>query len=154
MLKYLRIGVTALSLTACVLLIALWVRSYFLAVSFQLRMPVVRAGAQSANGGLLMWIAVNEDEDESFWMPLKHKNVHDIDLYSAATFRTVPIFSNSNLSVPAVYAFGLQVPHWFMVILSVAIAFFPWMRWRFSLRTLLIATMLVAVGLGLVVISR
>jgi hypothetical protein len=30
MLKYLRIAVTALSLTACVLLIALWVRSYWL----------------------------------------------------------------------------------------------------------------------------
>ena len=29
MLKYLRIAVTALSLTACVLLIALWVRSYY-----------------------------------------------------------------------------------------------------------------------------
>jgi hypothetical protein len=29
MLKYLRIAVTALSLTACVLLVALWVRSYF-----------------------------------------------------------------------------------------------------------------------------
>ena len=29
MLKYLRIAVTALSLTACVLLIALWVRSYW-----------------------------------------------------------------------------------------------------------------------------
>ena len=28
MLKYLRIAVTALSLTACVLLIAMWVRSY------------------------------------------------------------------------------------------------------------------------------
>ena len=28
MLKYLRIAVTALSLTACVLLIALWLRSY------------------------------------------------------------------------------------------------------------------------------
>jgi hypothetical protein len=28
MLKYLRIAVTALSLTVCVLLIALWVRSY------------------------------------------------------------------------------------------------------------------------------
>jgi hypothetical protein len=29
MLKYLRIAVTALSLTACVLLVALWVRSYW-----------------------------------------------------------------------------------------------------------------------------
>jgi hypothetical protein len=29
MLKYVRIAVTALSLTACVLLVALWVRSYW-----------------------------------------------------------------------------------------------------------------------------
>jgi hypothetical protein len=89
MLHYLRIAVTALGLTACVLVSVLWVRSYFLADSFQLRMPVLRVGADSAKACPVMWIAVNEDEDRTFWMTLKHKHVHDIDLYSATTFRTV-----------------------------------------------------------------
>jgi hypothetical protein len=44
-------------------------------------------------------------------------------------------------------------PHWFPVLLSAAFAAAPWFRrtWKFSLRTLLIATTLVAVVLGLIV---
>ena len=45
----------------------------------------------------------------------------------------------------------LRLPHWFLILLFVAHAAFPWIRWRFSLRTLLIATTLVAVVLGLIV---
>jgi hypothetical protein len=45
------------------------------------------------------------------------------------------------------------VPVWFLALLSVALAALPWVYWskRFRLRTLLIATTLVAVGLGLIV---
>ena len=45
-------------------------------------------------------------------------------------------------------------PHWFLILITVALAAFPWLRqlsWRFSLRTLLIATTLVAVVLGIIV---
>ena len=48
----------------------------------------------------------------------------------------------------------LDVPFWFVVLISVAMAATPWARhlsWRFSLRTFLIAITLVAVVLGLVV---
>jgi hypothetical protein len=47
----------------------------------------------------------------------------------------------------------LQIPIWFLAGLSGVLAATPWIRWihRFSLRTLLIATTLVAVGLGLIV---
>ena len=51
----------------------------------------------------------------------------------------------------------LDIPYWFIVLLSTAIAAAPWLPWwpkRFSLRTLLIATTLVAVGLGLMVWLR
>jgi hypothetical protein len=45
------------------------------------------------------------------------------------------------------------VPYWFPIMLFATCAATPWMRWskRFSLRTLLIATTLVAVVLGLAV---
>ena len=36
-------------------------------------------------------------------------------------------------------------------MLSATLAVAPWLRWRFTLRTLLIATTLVAVVLGLIV---
>ena len=61
------------------------------------------------------------------------------------------IWSNS----PAYKSFG--VPHWFAVVILVAIATLP-LSYRFtfgfSLRTLLIATTLVAVALGLIVWLR
>jgi hypothetical protein len=48
-------------------------------------------------------------------------------------------------------AFRIRVPYWPLVSLSVVFAAIPWLRWRYSLRTLLIATTLVAIVLGLVV---
>ena len=48
----------------------------------------------------------------------------------------------------------LAIPHWFFLVVSFAFAIVPWVRqlkWRFSLRTLLIATTLVAVILGAIV---
>ncbi len=45
----------------------------------------------------------------------------------------------------------LCVPHWVLAIVPGSIAAVPWLPLRFSLRTLLIAMTLVAVGLGLVV---
>src|SRR5688572_24026902 len=58
MLKYLRIAVTALSLTACVLLIALWVRSY--RWSDRLDGPLPRAyvfQASTRRGGLDVFVS-------------------------------------------------------------------------------------------------
>jgi hypothetical protein len=51
-------------------------------------------------------------------------------------------------------ASGIMLPHWAVVVFFGSLAILPWMphvRWRFSLRTLLIATTLVAVVLGLAV---
>jgi hypothetical protein len=45
------------------------------------------------------------------------------------------------------------VPHWFLILVSAALAPLPWIRLprRFSVRTMLIATTLVAIVLGLIV---
>jgi hypothetical protein len=59
-------------------------------------------------------------------------------------------FAYSNALRITAYAF----PHWFVVLLFTTLAAAPWLFkicWRFSLRTLLIATTLVAVVLGLIV---
>jgi hypothetical protein len=44
-----------------------------------------------------------------------------------------------------------RFPHWFAILIAGAVAVATWIRWRFSIRTLLIATTLVAVVLGAVV---
>ena len=49
--------------------------------------------------------------------------------------------------------FVVTLPFWFAVLLFAGFAVAPWLPWRFSLRTLLIATTLVAVMLGLIVWS-
>jgi hypothetical protein len=48
------------------------------------------------------------------------------------------------------YASGLMVPHWFGVLIFAGLAWLPWLRCRFSLRTLRIATTLVGVVLRLI----
>jgi hypothetical protein len=47
--------------------------------------------------------------------------------------------------------FYISVPLWLLFFVTAAIGAIPWLRWRFSLRTLLIATTLLAVALGLVI---
>src|SRR6188472_4468387 len=42
------------------------------------------------------------------------------------------------------FSSGLAVPYWLVAALPIAIAAAPWRRWRFSLRTLLVAATLVA----------
>jgi hypothetical protein len=48
---------------------------------------------------------------------------------------------------------ALVAPHWLPALLSAALAVVPWFSrsWRFSLRTLLLATTAVAVALGLII---
>ena len=44
---------------------------------------------------------------------------------------------------------NISMPHWFVIVIASSLVVIPWIRWRFSLRTLLIATTLVAIVLGL-----
>jgi hypothetical protein len=43
------------------------------------------------------------------------------------------------------------VPHWLLLLFATTLAATPWIKWRFSLRTLLIATALVAVALAAII---
>jgi hypothetical protein len=47
---------------------------------------------------------------------------------------------------------GLCVPHWFLIIASgtlATVASAPWIRWRFSVKMLLITTAIISVVLGM-----
>ena len=59
--------------------------------------------------------------------------------------------STSGITGSTFTAIGL--PHWFALVVVALLATSPWLSYRFSLRTLLIATTLVAVVLGLIVWS-
>jgi hypothetical protein len=151
MLKYLRIAVTALSLTACVLLIALWVRSYwYVDKAWAQVTPYVTGYVQITPGQFSFFsvssiVALPPGDWEKLKFPVDEFFGEDNPLPST------PIFGKLSLSDGY-----LLIPAWLLVLLTASIAGAPWIRWsrRFSLRTLLIATALVAVGLAVVVISR
>jgi hypothetical protein len=51
------------------------------------------------------------------------------------------------------WSFFVAVPHWSIVLLSATLSALPWLQWRFSLRTLLIVTTVVALLLGVIVVA-
>src|SRR5215213_3399771 len=64
------------------------------------------------------------------------------------------LYDSRILGGVAAYKSGfLVVTYWFLISAAICVGIAPWLRWRFSLRTLLIATTLVAVVLGLIVWS-
>lgn len=48
--------------------------------------------------------------------------------------------------------YELMVPYWLLVLVSAAVGGCVWVRWRFSLRTFLIAMMLLAAGFGVMAV--
>src|SRR5687768_11764356 len=140
--RYLRIAVTMLSLTACVLLIALWVRSNWYLDEFWIPLPYSRAlGFISvANCGS---IGLQRREPDPSVYIIGYSSTDDWQS-EAGIFRGFSAVSESDV-------FYLNAPYWFLVMLF---AIVPWLPWRFSLRTLLIATTLVAVGLGVLISLR
>lgn len=49
---------------------------------------------------------------------------------------------------------GPTIPYWSLVLTAIVLSGVPWLRYRFSLRTLLIATTLIAIALGLFAYNR
>jgi hypothetical protein len=130
---------------ACVLLIVLWVRSYWSADTVYMNICGAAAfKTESVKGSLFLihnsngpwgissmsldeWIS-RQDELQKFAGSFRRRKTSG---------SAVPIFAT--------------IPHWFPVLLFAGFATAPWLSWRFSLRTLLIAMALVAVVLGLIV---
>jgi hypothetical protein len=141
MLKYLRIAVTALCLTACALLVALWVRSYWQSIDVDLPISSgAGVGLQITNGT----IAAQFGDSQQY--RLLGLLINDLEV----EFNSPPLLKLGDFRWGERY---VRAPFWFITLAVSTVACVPWIQWskRFSLRTLLIATTLVAVGLGLVV---
>ena len=140
MLKHLRIAVTALSLTACVLLIALWVRTYS-------SIEVIRGKAagypylMESSGGGARFVLYKVGKLSNTWSVESRENVKR----EGPTIGFDWMFNTKR--------FMLGSPYWFLILSGIGMAMVPWLPWfrRFSLRTLLLAMTLVAVGMGAVI---
>lgn len=96
-------------------------------------------GCFKGPGGGFMWYTET-------WDNFRQNPPHDVPDFSGIWGR----FFYINEQGPAVTG-----PDWFLIGVAIALSAAPWLRWsnRFSLRTLLITTTLVAVVLGLIVWS-
>ena len=160
-LRYLRIAFSTTYMIVAVLLCALWMRSHWRYE--QLGTQTARDGAavptvvESWRGRLwFVWPEHGVSATKWFYTskpPAIYFGVTDLSQVwrpkdtLGFTMRYPPELPFGGGS------FGVSVPHWFPVVVFIALAAAPWLRWskRFSLRTLLIAMTLVAVVLGLVV---
>ena len=71
------------------------------------------------------------------------------DLPGTTVKSTWPRFDrNPFVTAPGTNYYELILPYWMILLLTSAAAASPWLRWRFSLRTLLIALTLLALLLG------
>jgi hypothetical protein len=143
--RKLRIAFSATCLIACVLLIALWVRSYWIGDNIRLPASEARVNVYSVRGTFSTSV---------YRVPISPPRGWEWE--STPIGSMLPVFGlrrswSYHSDGPLRY---LVFPHRFLVLMFAMLAAVPWLPWwskRFSLRTLLIATTLIAVVLGLIV---
>jgi hypothetical protein len=149
--RALRITWTALCGIACLLLVVLWVRSYWYGTAFTCTLYNSKVcSIVSFKGTLSVALADAEYNLDAYTMGLSE---HHSESFS-------PLKSHWGIGVKqsptsTIRSEFVSVPHWFAVVLcaicAITVVVSPEWHWRFRIRTLLIATTLVAVGLGLIV---
>jgi hypothetical protein len=139
--RKLRIAFSATCAIACVLPIVLWVRSYWSVEGLCYYGKQYNYEILSQEGN----VEVRSYED-LFSYPVGFQLKHN------------PIVGDANPFADSSVRFTIGpervvIPYWFYLLVTVSIGGTPWLRWsrRFSLRTLLIATTLVAMVLGAIV---
>ena len=128
MLKYLRIAVTALSLTACALLIALWVRSYWWSDNFKLRLQTPRV------------LVIHSMYGTTDWYLARHKFSGTWTIESNTVVRETEGIGGPNPWLRQLFFFQLHrrpvsFPHWVLVLVFAIFAAAPWIRWSKSLQS-------------------
>jgi hypothetical protein len=130
-----------------VLLIVLWVRSYWEIDKYGKQLPDANGFALLSRSGAV-YCAIGDQEfamdlDVTWRFILTRISVAEA-VAERTTSRHFVIANDSMITI-------VRVPDLCLLGLTTALVAAPWLRSRFSLRTLLIATTLLAVVLGLIV---
>jgi hypothetical protein len=146
-LRKLRIAWSVVCGVACVLLIVLWVRSSnrFDDLAFLYNKSQGMVSLQTEPGSLcLTWQNANGDTfSEEYYSHIFNTQIRNTPSDRSRSIAGKFLVINS----------AVAIPFWFLCFISISLAAIPWIHWshRFTLRTLLIATTLIALVLGLVV---
>ena len=142
--RNLRIAFSTTCLLACLLLIALWVRSYWKRTSVEILVtPANRYYLHSTSGTVVIEREARVFDGIEF-LPVYGRS----DYSPLATNAGLKIISDSNGDVHAT-----SISYWLLLTTNLVLSAAPWIKWstRFSIRTMIIATTLVALGLGVIV---
>jgi len=133
-----------------VLLLVLWVRSYFGGDYFSAQLFNIAASTGSNRGEILAY-------DVSL-LPISNSGFHVTFIDAAEFYLSIHWTDAESLKLTPshwpIRASGqgsVLVSHWLLVVATGVLAALPWIRYRFSLRALLVATTLIAVVMGLAV---
>lgn len=146
-LRYVLVVLSGLSIVVAGFLIAVWVSSHWRAYS--LERPYGNTGAicfQSCESVLGFAISHRNPATSQGW------KLFDESVEKRRTGTGGPPDPFVWMYAPG-YLY-VACPHWIPVMLFIVAAAAPWVRWSFSLRTLLIATTLIAILLGLTVYAK
>ncbi len=133
--RELRIAFSALCGISCVLLIVLWVRSYWWSDGVKVYHAPQRM-AQLKSLGASVHASFGHYSGSETGLRMFSVPVICIPRYAEYDWKALP-------------ELRVGVPHYVLLPALGAVGAIPWIRWRFTVRTLLIATMLVAAALGL-----
>jgi hypothetical protein len=122
------------------LLIALWVRSYWWADDLMLQLPNQQNFVIHSMQGSTAWYIASGISFHGFWTG---ESVESLTQGLSQPFG----FVSHDIQI---LRRPVLLPHWLLTLLFAMLAGAPWLGWRFSLRTLLIGMTVVAVALGLI----
>jgi hypothetical protein len=148
-----RIAITVVCGIVCLLLVVFWARSYSHEEHLQFQAVYPKIFVHSVPGILCVGVTGDTCPGGGFKLQAQSYARGEDQMQ---TVRLIYAKAVNAIGFGAIRApsFVFLAPYWFYVSLATIAAALPWLRWRFSLRTLLIATTLVAVALGLAVAFR
>jgi hypothetical protein len=143
-LRSLRIAAAVFFAIGCLATCALWVRSYWWSDDLALALPGSRAVVIHSLQGATAWYVATGRERPRYW------TLESEQAEAVTEGIDVPWLANL-LSVHLIRQ-GIVIPHLFVALLC-ALAVVPCFKWRFGLRSLLLAATLLSVLIGVSAIN-
>jgi hypothetical protein len=144
----------------CLLLVALWVRSYWARDEVLFKIVASIGNTVVFDRGRIELLAepIEPAQRAISWPPSDEESklitIYTFDVYDSGWAQPhLPVWHNLGFDA-FTYPGGVKlysIPFWFITLACIAVMLLPWISARFSLRTLLVAMTLVAIGLGWIV---